>query len=225
MFPKCAATFFLLLILVVSCKKKQNNVSPVAVTPTDTTPKVSSATLPTDIHVINNVNIGVSLADTFITYLIKKGSNYCEKNSYPLTEYSVLKFKAILDSSCIYTTVLPSNQEDINKLYGFGDCSSFHQVNSARFGWNWYNNAMRIHAYCYADSVRAYIELGTVGIGEEFDCKLTVLPAKYIFELNGKADTMLRGCTEPTAVGYKLFPYFGGDEPAPQDIRVKIKEY
>jgi hypothetical protein len=224
MFPRCITAFALVLICLASCKKKVQNTQ-VPVTPTDTTHKGSSATLATDIHVINNANIGIQGPDTFITYLIKKGNNYCEKNSYPFTEYSILKFKAILDSSCIYTTALPSNQEDINKLYGFGDCSSFHQVNSARFGWNWYNNAMRIHAYCYADSVRAYIELGTVGIGEEFDCKLTVLPDKYIFELNGKPDTMLRGCTEPKAVGYKLFPYFGGDESAPQDVRVKIKEY
>lgn len=215
---------FLLVLAFAACKKKEP-VKPPS-TPTDTTGTTKlPVILPAEMKLPENTNTGVSGADTFITYLIKQGNNYCEKNTYPITNYSVMRFKAILDSSCIYTTVLPVNQEDINKLYGFGDCSSFHQANSARFGWNWDKNAMHIHAYCYADSVRAYIELGTVAIGEEFDCKLTVLPGKYIFELNGKPDTMLRGCTDATAMGYKLFPYFGGNETAPKDIRVKIKEY
>ena len=163
--------------------------------------------------------------DSFTTYLIKAGNNFCEKNTYQAGNWAILRFRAVLDSSCIYTTALPVNQLDINKLYGFADCSSFHHKNSARFGWNWVNGEMRIHAYCYADSVRKYKELGTVTVNKPFECKLTVLPDIYLFELNGKTDTMQRGCNTTTATGYKLLPYFGGDEPAPQDIRVKIQEY
>src|SRR5690606_41284654 len=64
-----------------------------------------------------------------------------------------------LDSSCVYKNPHPENQDDINKLYGFSDCTSLHHANSARFGWNWKDGALRIHAYCYVDSVRQYKEL------------------------------------------------------------------
>lgn len=162
---------------------------------------------------------------SYKTYIIKKGNNYSDGNAVSLGSRSFLRFKAILDSSCIYQTVLPANQEDINKLFGFSDCMSHHHTNSARFGWNWDNGALRIHAYCYADGKRAYKEIGTVKVNEEFDCSLTLQPKKYIFSLNGKTVEMDRGCDNDKATGYKLYPYFGGNEPAPQDIYIKIKEY
>lgn len=160
----------------------------------------------------------------FITYLIRAGNNYCDNNVYtPLTTKG-LKFKVIFDSSCIYTTVDPNNQADINKLYGFADNNSLHQANSARFGWNWMNGQMYLHAYCYVNTVRMYKELGTVALNKEVECALDVLPGKYIFTVNGKRDTMMRESMDTVAVGYKLLPYFGGDEPAPHDIRIQIKE-
>lgn len=176
---------------------------------------------------VDNINYNPSKSETedsFKIYIIRKGNNYCDNNDYALTQYSFLHFRAMLDSSCIYSTVDPTNQADINKLFGFADCASHHQTNSARFGWNWENGAMHIHAYCYAGTVRSYKELGTVALNKAFDCKLYVLPDKYIFELDGKKDTMTRGCVDNTAIGYKLLPYFGGNEPAPHDVRVKIRE-
>lgn len=161
----------------------------------------------------------------FRTFIIKKGNNYCEGNNYIIGEYGDLRFSAILDSSCIYTTTDPSNQADINKLFGYADCSSHHHKNSARFGWNWYQGALRIHAYCYVDSVRKYREIGTVKVNEEFECKLTLQPNVYIFSLNGDTVKMERGCSDQKAYGYLLYPYFGGDEPSPQDMNIKIKLY
>jgi len=35
---------------------------------------------------------------------------------------------------------------------------------------------------------------------------------------------MSRASSTATAVGYKLYPYFGGDEAAPHDINIWIKE-
>lgn len=172
----------------------------------------------------NNGNGNNNATDTFTTYLIKAGKNYCEGNSYPLSSIKSLRFKAIFDSSCIYTNVNPVNQADINKLYGFADSNVFHQINSARFGWNWMNGAMHIHAYCYVSTVRMYKELGTVPLNTEVDCSIDVVPGNYIFTLNGKRDTMLRASQDTVAVGYKLYPYFGGDETAPHDVRIMIKE-
>lgn len=214
-----------LLLVLSACSKKTQDISNgnnPGTTVNNNKSDTTTAALP-----LTSVKYNGEIADpkdSFITYLIRKGNNYCDNNNYNITQYTSLRFTAILDSTCIYTTTDPTNQADINKLFGFADCSSHHQTNSARFGWNWHNGAMRIHAYCYAGSVRSYKELGVVTIGKAFDCMLTILPEKYVFELNGKTDTMLRGCNTTSAYGYKLLPYFGGNEAAPHDVKIKIKE-
>lgn len=200
-----------MILSLFSCSKTEESVP---VTAIDSTYKANND------RRIRSIN----LADTFATYLIRQGNNYMENNTYPYFSGKGIKFKAIFDSSCIYSTVDPTNQADINKLYGFADSLTFHQVNSARFGWNWMNGKMHIHAYCYVSTVRIYKELGTVNLNEEVDCALDVLPGQYIFTLNGKKDTMQRACPDTIAQGYLLYPYFGGDEPAPHDIRIKIKD-
>ncbi len=165
-----------------------------------------------------------SNGDKYDVYIIKKGNNYCEDNSYPFGIFKTIKFRAVFDSSGIYENVDPVNQGDINKLFGIADCASHHQKNSARFGWSWQGNKMNIHAYCYADGVRSYKKLGSVDIGEVFTCELALSDDKYIFTFNGKTESMDRGCNSSVATGYKLLPYFGGDEPAPQDITIRIEE-
>ena len=171
----------------------------------------------------NNNGGGNQPKDTFAVYHILKGKNYAEENDYSICSLKVLKFKAIFDSSCIYSNADPENQADINKLYGFSDSMTLHHVNSARFGWNWMNGQIHIHAYCYVSTVRMNKELGTVPLNRESDYNIDILPGKYIFTLNGKKDTMLRSSMDTIAAGYKLVPYFGGDEPAPHDMQIKVK--
>lgn len=47
---------------------------------------------------------------------------------------------------------------------------------------------------------------------------------KYVFEMNGKKELMKRTCTEDSTSAYQLFPYFGGDEAAPHDVHIFIKD-
>ena len=88
------------------------------------------------------------------------------------------------DSSAIYNTSDPSNQYDINKLYGFSDNDSAHHLYSARFGWRWSDNALRIFAYVYNSGVRTSEELGTIQPGTENNCSIKVTDGHYIFCLN-----------------------------------------
>ena len=134
-----------------------------------------------------------------------------------------MRFQAIFDSSAIYRTATPENQYDINKLIGFSDCSSHHQTNSARFGWNWLNNALHIYAYDYVNGDRQAKELGTVELGVTNSFKIATSGNSYVFTLNGKEETMARHCAGGVGVSYKLLPYFGGDEIAPHDIRIKVR--
>ncbi|MEO6219139.1 MAG: hypothetical protein ABIO81_01835 [Ginsengibacter sp.] len=161
---------------------------------------------------------------SFTQYTIGQGQQFCDKSAFVPVDYAELKFVVKFDSSAIYHTTDPSNQNDINKLYGFSDNDSAHHRYSARFGWRWSDNALRLFAYVYNSGVRASEELGTVQIGVENNCSIKVTGGHYIFSLNNVADTVLRTSTTSKGRGYKLYPYFGGDETSPRDINIFIKE-
>ena len=160
----------------------------------------------------------------FSKYTIKKGAQFANENAYVQSNYSELKFIVKFDSSAIYKSITAENQFDINKLYGFSDNNSGHHQFSARFGWRWSDNALRLFGYVYNNGVRDSKELGTVKIGAENICSIKISLTAYIFSLNGKIETLPRSSTTLTAVGYKLYPYFGGNEYAPHDIFIWIKE-
>jgi hypothetical protein len=128
------------------------------------------------------------------------------------------------DSSAIYITKDAGNQYDVNKLYGFSDNGSSHQQFSARLGWRWSDNALRLFGYTYNNGQFSFEEIAKISIGLENDCAIIVSGTSYIFTVNGKTVTMPRLSEGTVATGYKLFPYFGGDEPAPHDIHIWIKE-
>lgn len=160
----------------------------------------------------------------FVKYTIPKGEQYCDISTYRPTNYQQLSFVVKFDSSAIYKTISPSNQTDINKLLGFSDSKAQHHQYSARFGWRWSNNALRLFGYIYNNSIMSFKELGTIAIGTENNCSIKVNKDTYVFTLNGAETTMPRASTTATAEGYKLYPYFGGDELAPHTISVWVKE-
>lgn len=160
----------------------------------------------------------------FTRYIIRQGNQFCDQDTFVHVAYDELKFVVKFDSSAIYTAVNPVNQYDINKLYGFSDNNSFHQLYSARFGWRWSNQALRIFAYIYNNGVRDSKELGTIQPGTENTCSIKVSEGHYIFSLNNSSDTLVRSSTTAKGEGYRLYPYFGGDEAASHDISIFIRE-
>lgn len=170
----------------------------------------------------------------FTDYFIPKGQSYSTDSTsiVRLNGITEMKLQFRFDNSAIYSTVDPINQADVNKLYGFADCVSFttlytiapHHINSARFGWAWYNQALRMYAYYYNDSVRLFKELQVVEIGKTYTAGIKLIPHGYEFTIENKKDTVPRTCTSSTISGYKLFPFFGGTETAPQDIHIWMKE-
>ncbi len=160
----------------------------------------------------------------FVHHKILQGQQYSDQTKFEVFEQQELKFIAKFDSSSIYSTAIPSNQYDINKLYGFADNGEHHHLFSARFGWRWSDGKLRLFAYVYNNGIVANRELGIINIGNEQDCSIKVQSNSYIFSLNGVNTIMPRTSTTPNGKGYKLFPYFGGDETAPHDIHIWIKE-
>ncbi len=86
----------------------------------------------------------ITPATTFTNYTIKQGKQFCDQSTFSSVQYTELKFVVKFDSSAIYSTIDPSNQYDINKLYGFSDNNAEHQKFSARFGWQWSDKALHI---------------------------------------------------------------------------------
>lgn len=163
-------------------------------------------------------------AASFTQYLISSGGHYADKNAYKPVDVEEMKFVVKFDSSAIYQTTLAENQWDINKLYGFSDNNTDHHQYSARFGWNWRDGALRLHAYVYNKGVVEARELTTVAIGAETECSIRVTGGAYLFSVEGKMlAAMPRQSTSEKGKGYQLYPYFGGDETAPHDIRIFIK--
>jgi hypothetical protein len=158
----------------------------------------------------------------YSTWLIKKDNHYAESSAFTKFNGTVIQFKAIFDSSAIYQTKLPANQNDINKLYGVADCGTHHHENSARFGWRWNGETVEILAYYYVDKVRNSVKLGNAGIGQENRYVLSVEGNQYVFQYNENITKVNRHCDSPAFDGYLLYPYFGGDETAPHDISIHI---
>lgn len=161
-------------------------------------------------------------AASYRTYIIRKGEHYSRPNPFKLTTKSTLRFNAIFDSSCIYKTVDSINQYDINKLYGFSDCGSQHLTNSARIGWRWVNNELQLFAFVHNNgAILPETSMGAAAIGSVINCRISCKAGFYEFEVNGLIKTLPRNCSG-NYTRYILNPYFGGDETAPQNIRILL---
>lgn len=159
----------------------------------------------------------------YIPFIIPKGEHYATNNVYTPIETYELKFMVKFDSSAIYTSKQAVNQYDINKLYGFSDNDAHHHQYSARFGWSWTKNALHLYAYVYNEGLINKTDLGTVAIGAENRCTISISGSNYIFRVNESKVSVPRKSTMPAAKGYLLYPYFGGDETAPHNITIQIK--
>ncbi|TAD82384.1 MAG: hypothetical protein EAY75_16500 [Bacteroidetes bacterium] len=157
-------------------------------------------------------------------YFIAKGQNSAVPSPFEQSNLTELRYRVIFDSSCVYSTVDPKNQIDINKLFGFADNNSFHQVNSARIGWRWLNDGLELLGYVYNNGTRSFQYITTVSLFEHHDCFIRVVGGEYIFTVdNSVSITMPRASKNATAQGYLLFPYFGGDETAPKNITILMQ--
>jgi hypothetical protein len=157
-------------------------------------------------------------------YVIAQGAHETT-DPFVYQTIQTLTFKAKFDSSAIYKTVDSTNQFDTNKLYGFSDCGTFHQTNSARFGWRWVNGNLEIMAYCYINGIRPEaVCVDTVALNAVNTYKLEFKSDRYIFSVNDSNRVeVLKSCNY-SGLRYKLYPYFGGNEVAPHEIKIWIEE-
>lgn len=162
-----------------------------------------------------------TLDTSYERFTIPKGQHYSTYRVELLQSTSLI-FQATFDESVIYKSQTEENQWDTNKLMGISDCNSFHQDNSARFGWRWLNDRVEILAYCYVDGERIIELIGSTKPFQVNTYEIQLTDSKYIFKFDKEVMEIPRA--KPCDVGayYLLFPYFGGDETAPHDIHIMV---
>ena len=67
-------------------------------------------------------------------------------------------------------------------------------------------------------------KIGNATIGVEEMYTIKIVNDTYIFTFGETTLKLPRLSTTTTGIGYKLYPYFGGTETAPHDIKIWIEE-
>jgi hypothetical protein len=148
-------------------------------------------------------------------------------------------------SSCRYT---PEAEDDTHKVFGIGYGNPaqilwtlvrrlvgrreiLHHAESARFGWRYnpYTNKIALDAYCYVGGERIIRPVCEVPLNREVHLEIYVSPREYFF---GVCDPLniwrTAACVRVARShkkkwGYALGPYFGGQNTAPHDISITLK--
>lgn len=158
----------------------------------------------------------------YTIYEIKEGkhkSTYRYKN----TKSNYINFTVLFDSSAVYQTVNPTNQYDVNKLYGVSDCGCNHIKYSMRIGWRWVDNNLELLWYRHKNENFDFDVITTVPVGTPITCSISLVEGIYEVCVDGICKTILRPCEE-NYTRYYLYPYFGGDERAPHDIKILLQQ-
>lgn len=177
----------------------------------------------TENAISNSPTPAASNTDGFVKYTIKAGTHYATQNKYQAADLTELNFTVRFDSTAVYKTFNAKNQYDINKLYGFADNNGQHRQYSARVGWRWSDGALRLFAYVYNKGKVVSQELRVIEIGAEVKCRIQVATNHYLFSCNETTVQLPRESATATGKGYLLYPYFGGDEAAPHDVHIWIR--
>lgn len=130
--------------------------------------------------------------------------------------------------SCKYD-LQNDDQFDTNKLIGVGYLPHHHK-NSARFGWRYWTERKEIElsAYCYVNGRRVIQHICFCEIGKEYHLEFNVLKNWYQFfvyhngELHHFGSTAVRH-NHNKKLQYGLWPYFGGNQVAPHQIKIELK--
>lgn len=158
-------------------------------------------------------------------YKIKQGEHYSNGPLISIHTQKTITFEAEFTDSCLYHIPGP-DMLDINKLYGSTDCYSTMHQNSYRIGWrhNGYG-IIEIFAYWYHDGIRGFRKLGDTFPGNKDYYQVSAMHDQYKFWFNNLPEFNIaryKRCNG--GIRFRSFPYFGGNQPAPQDMTIKINE-
>ena len=157
------------------------------------------------------------------TYTIPAGNNYCLESKVLEIKSNLIQFQVTFDSTAVYQTTHAENQADWNKVIGYSDCGSFHQQNSLRLGWRYTPNVgIELAGYSYVNGTRIAPILDTIQVHDTITVSMAKVLQEYQINVNGKLFSQNRGC-DSGAQAYWLYPYFGGNETSPQEMKIHLR--
>jgi hypothetical protein len=163
-------------------------------------------------------------------YTIKQGNHYSDGKIDKLygrdNKKSKWIFEVEFEDNALYKDIDLANSAnflDVNKLIGYSDCGRWHSENSYRIGWRSNDSTIELLAYIRENSQFRFHTITTVLPNELITISIDYLDDKYIACINNICDTTERTCSDWSGRKYSLFPFFGGQETAPHDIRIWIK--
>lgn len=159
----------------------------------------------------------------FEVFTIQKGNQNSVVRNEDFTSQGI-EVTVIFDESAIYTFEDANDQSDINKLIGFSDCDRFHQLESARIGWRWFNDELQILTYVYNDGDLSFKLMGSVPLNTTIALSIVIQDDHYVFSGDQLSTlTIPRASDCSDGVNYWLWPFFGGNQSAPQEVTIQVK--
>lgn len=150
----------------------------------------------------------------------RSGSYFNHPNNSRIT------FDFILDESAIYESEIQENQHDVNKIYGMSDFGKRHSKYSIRLGWRYINGNIELCWLRHEEGRHSSATIRTIEPDVSYTATINITTFYYQLVIDGDT-TLVRRRPEGywgTLRRYYLYPYFGGNEFAPHDITIKIKD-
>lgn len=170
----------------------------------------------------------------FDEYSINKGDHYSTRNESPFKwKFGIapktLRFEAIFGIGCNYED---NNDGDVNKLYGISYGFDNH-YRSVRIGWKYNTNLKIIELYSYAYSKGIRVIKPLINVKQFEPVFFTIWKIKGAnnvrisvsdSEKTERRIDIINGI-DNEKVRLKQFPYYGGNKPAPNGMKIFIREY
>jgi hypothetical protein len=163
-----------------------------------------------------------SLEESWVFYTIPEGNHSSLENQVSFHHKNQVKFDVFFSLNCLYQ-ISGEDGSDLNKLYGLSDGMN-HMQNSARFAWRCLNGrTIELWYFVHSDGSQVYEKMGEVLPGEIHHLEIDIQEKSYRFRMDERQVEVNR--TKSTSMGYRCYPYFGGNLTAPHEMTIAIWEY
>ena len=152
------------------------------------------------------------------TFTIKKGGHASSHGFHLYLFKGELQFSAILGPDCLYADSQIPGQ--VNKIFGLS--FGIHSTRSVRVGWRGHRGEIEFNTYVHLPDGTVKVDpLGPVEAGKVAFFRIWKTDSTVSVEMQGGARWDYTFDKLPFW-GYRLYPYFGGNLPAPHEMNIGI---
>lgn len=163
-------------------------------------------------------------------YTIKKGKHYSGFN-FGFTFKNSISFCCMFSENCLYKPLPHPDTLDINKLCGFST-TIFHHKQSGRIGWRCVDESGEIElvTYSYNSGKREISDqqvIARVEPNKLFTVYIEDFETHYLYTVTYKGKSYTNSDKKTydwLPFKYLLYPYFGGNNPAPHNMNIYMSK-